>query len=231
MDLLSRIRNASPNKIAIVHGESKITYNNLLRESDLLAQRYLADGLGPGRAIGVEKHRSISCVVAWLAALISKTPFVAIDPFLPEARKEKYRKYCYQIREGPRSGYELNKGVAYVFFSSGSTGEPKAILMPMAGIGPVIESQIKTFSIDENARVLWMLSPGFDASLSDVFTALCAGSTLVIADAFSDITTFSKYLSDVRITHIDIPPSLLSRLKKEDLPESLQTIIVGGEAC
>lgn len=121
-------------------------------------------------------------------------------------------------------GYISN--LAYIIFTSGSSGFPKGAMISHAGIMPFIDAQIKTFNLNSNSKVLFYISIQFDASISDIGTTLLSGATLFIADEFITIA-LNKY----QITHIDLPPSLLGMLKIEQMPKSLQTIIIGGEVC
>ncbi|MBE1162040.1 amino acid adenylation domain-containing protein [Dyella acidiphila] len=68
----------------------------------------------------------------------------------------------------------------YIFFTSGSTGEPKAIAGRFQGIGHFIQWEIDTFGITPGTRVSQLTTPSFDAFLRDVFTPLCAGGTICV---------------------------------------------------
>ena len=239
LNLLEKIGEVPGDLIAIEDGKGKLTYHSLREGIAQRCTQFSTLGLGPGKAISVERPRSADCIIDWLAAWKCGAAFIAIDPALPDIRKNKYQEFGVvhvvldqqpYRRVGKDASY-IDNVTRYVFHSSGSTGEPKTICMPTTGLWPVIEEQIKVFQIKETSRVYWMLSPGFDASLSDVFSALCSGATLCIAKDFQDVQTFLRDINTRQITHIDIPPSLLSRLDFSDFPESIQCIIVGGELC
>src|SRR5262249_774633 len=70
--------------------------------------------------------------------------------------------------------------LAYVIYTSGSTGQPKGVLVTQRGITGLLDAQIEAFGLGPGCRSLWLLSPLFDASVSDVGTALLAGATLCI---------------------------------------------------
>ncbi|MCA9628963.1 MAG: AMP-binding protein, partial [Myxococcales bacterium] len=123
--------------------------------------------------------------------------------------------------------------LAYVCWTSGSTGSPKGATLEHRGLPHVIGDQVRAFELDESARCLWLLRPGFDASLSDVFTCLLAGGELHLAPGLDAGFTTEKLLESLKgrqITHVDLPPSLLPRIPVEKLPESLRCVVVGGEA-
>ncbi len=119
----------------------------------------------------------------------------------------------------------------YIVFSSGSTGNPKAIMMNDTGAVCTIQSQIKEFGIKGEDNVLWALNPGFDASLSDIYCALFSGANLCIyPEALSKIKTVVEFLNFHEISVADLPPSILPYIDLDKIP-SLKTIIFGGEVA
>ena len=136
-------------------------------------------------------------------------------------------------RRAPEPARLSPSDLAYVIGTSGSRGYPKPVAVEHRGLVPMLEAQVAAFDLRPGDRVLWMLSPSFDASVSDIGTALLAGAALHV---FPDLGRFDldrlvRALSEWRITHIDLPPSLLPLIDPEDLPASLRTVVVGGEAA
>ncbi|MBN8661294.1 MAG: AMP-binding protein [Candidatus Obscuribacter phosphatis] len=122
--------------------------------------------------------------------------------------------------------------LAYVIFTSGSTGTPKGVLVEHKGLVNLLREQIKAFRLNHLSRSLFYLSISFDASISDLGTALLAGAALVILppqklspEKLNE--TFTKY----GITYIDIPPSVLKLLNPQEKPDCLQSMVIGGEVC
>ena len=79
---------------------------------------------------------------------------------------------------------------------------------------------------------MWYYPTSFDASVSDWGTALYAGGTLLIEP---DLTQFTPsellhWLEEKRVSHADLPPSLLELLPEPESIGSLETVIVGGQA-
>ncbi|MBW4563378.1 MAG: amino acid adenylation domain-containing protein [Mojavia pulchra JT2-VF2] len=122
--------------------------------------------------------------------------------------------------------------LAYVIYTSGSTGKPKGVLVPHAGVGNLAREQIRIFDVQPDSRILQFASFSFDASVSEIFMALLAGATLVLAtqDSLMPGTGLLKLLREQRITTVTLPPSALAVLPVQELPD-LRSLIVAGEAC
>ncbi|MGH9334536.1 MAG: condensation domain-containing protein, partial [Vicinamibacteria bacterium] len=76
---------------------------------------------------------------------------------------------------------------AYIFFTSGSTGEPKGILGTHKGLSHFVAWQRETFDIGPADRVAQLTSPSFDAILRDLFLPLASGGSLVLPDEGMDL--------------------------------------------
>lgn len=70
----------TPDAVALVSGESELTYGELDGASDALAHRLIAAGVGPGAAVGLLFDRSLAYVVTVLAVLKSGGVYVPLDP-------------------------------------------------------------------------------------------------------------------------------------------------------
>ena len=128
--------------------------------------------------------------------------------------------------------------LAYVIYTSGTTGQPKGVAVEQRGLPALLHSQIEAFQLSAESRVLWMLSPAFDASISDVGTTLLSGAALHIEAPDGALTTRSltpaavlETLHRRGITHADLPPALVAQLDADEAPQSLKTIVIGGEPC
>ncbi|HEY9692726.1 MAG TPA: amino acid adenylation domain-containing protein [Oculatellaceae cyanobacterium] len=125
-----------------------------------------------------------------------------------------------------------SQNLAYAIYTSGSTGKPKGVLLTHSGLCNLVTAQIQLFNLQLNSRVLQFASFSFDASVWEIFMALIVGARLVLASRESLLPGdgLIKLLRDEEITTVTLPPSVLAVLPPEEL-ETLQTIIVAGEAC
>ncbi|EYF03728.1 non-ribosomal peptide synthetase [Chondromyces apiculatus] len=122
--------------------------------------------------------------------------------------------------------------LAYIIFTSGSSGAPKGAMITHRGLVCLVEAQLDAFRIGPESRVLQCASFSFDASASEIFTALSAGATLwlgppepVVAGA-----ELQRLLEDAAITVVTLSPSVLATLTPAPLP-ALRTLVSAGEAC
>jgi amino acid adenylation domain-containing protein len=122
--------------------------------------------------------------------------------------------------------------LAYAIYTSGSTGRPKGVLLHHRGLINLALAQIQAFGVTADSRVLQFASFSFDASVSEIFMALLTGARLYMTsrETLLSSTSLVRLLRDERITTVTFPPSLLSLLQPEDLPD-LRTIISAGESC
>ncbi|MEH2041209.1 non-ribosomal peptide synthetase [Nostoc sp.] len=124
------------------------------------------------------------------------------------------------------------ENLAYVIYTSGSTGRPKGVLIQHQGVCNLAQLQVELFDIQQHSRVLQFASLSFDASVWEIFMALCSGASLYLGtqDSLRPGADLMQLLQEQSITHVTLPPTALAALPTEELP-NLQTLIVAGEAC
>jgi amino acid adenylation domain-containing protein len=132
--------------------------------------------------------------------------------------------------ENPERGARPDH-LAYVIHTSGSTGTPKGVMVPHRGVPNLAYAQARRFGIDGTSRVLQFASFSFDAAVAELFDALLAGATLVMAsrDELLPGAGLLETLRRGRVTVATLPPPVLAVLPPDDLPE-LRTVVSAGEA-
>ncbi|MFB6456932.1 amino acid adenylation domain-containing protein [Chitinophaga sp. Hz27] len=133
------------------------------------------------------------------------------------------------------NGHDTN----YIFYTSGSTGDAKAIAGAHVSLSHFIHWEIGEFAVTADARISQLTQATFDASLRDIFVALSTGATLCIpaASVKNDPAGLLRWLESSRITLMHCVPSLFRVLTKEWLqtPDTrydlgnLQYILMAGE--
>jgi len=122
--------------------------------------------------------------------------------------------------------------LAYVIYTSGSTGKPKGTMLSHQGLSNLTEAQRRAFDIREGSRILQFSPLSFDASVWETFMALANGATLCLGrqEVLASGRELVRMLREERVTNVTLPPSVLSVLPTEELPQ-LETVISAGEAC
>lgn len=205
-----------PNNLALVDEKRSLTYRELWSEVQDLAEEVSSQ---ERRAYVLKGPRSVSLVVRFFAVLKANHIPLLLDPCTPDGRLRELQTIVKSWSE---------EGVEYLATTSGSSGLPKLVRVGFSCLYSVVRQQIKLFELSSDSRSAWVLSPGFDASLSDIGTALCCGATLFCGPRGVE-GFLPEYLSQHEISYIDIPPSVLALYRPEEFPASLETIVVGGE--
>ncbi len=126
---------------------------------------------------------------------------------------------------------------AYLIYTSGSTGNPKGVIVEHAALAVFTNSASKLYGIACSDRMQQFASPSFDASVEEIFCALCSGASLALRSSTS-LKTMSELVaewSDHQITILDLPTAFWHQLTvaiEENslcLPGTLKTVIIGGE--
>ncbi|KAB8166903.1 AMP-binding protein, partial [Lysobacter maris] len=193
---------ATPDALAVVCGDVRLTYSQLNRRANRLAHWLRQRGVGVETKVGIALSRSERLLVAVLGVLKSGGCYVPIDPAYPQSRRELIAEdsgVALLLGEEDADGGHLDgqpdsdparlegwtsARLAYVIYTSGSTGRPKGVLVEhrsVANFGVAFVEQLR--SLDVYPLRAWLLatSISFDASLK-ALVALYHGAFVVVAD-------------------------------------------------
>jgi amino acid adenylation domain-containing protein len=156
---------------------------------------------------------------------------------MPETSAEKvsidgqWEEISRQSRENTASKVDADN-LAYVMYTSGSTGEPKGVMVQHKGLVNLSYAQGELFDVSPEDRVLQFASISFDASISEIMMALSRGARLCLARQSELIPgpEFVKMLEREKISNVTMPPSALAVMPEAELKE-MKTLIVAGETC
>ncbi|MBW4432012.1 MAG: amino acid adenylation domain-containing protein [Pelatocladus maniniholoensis HA4357-MV3] len=127
----------------------------------------------------------------------------------------------------------------YIMFTSGSTGEPKAILGSHGSLRHFINWEKLEFGINQNWRCLQIAKINFDAYLRETLVTLCSGGTLYIPDSTDreDSERLLLKLGEWQINLLHTVPSVMrlflnvgrNLVNADQLLKHLRVLILGGE--
>ena len=122
--------------------------------------------------------------------------------------------------------------LAYMIFTSGTTGRPKAVEVPRGALANYAVAATRHFRIDASSRVSQLSGLGFDVSVGDMAMALAAGACLVYPTDLQAIPgpPVGRFITQGQLTHLSLTPSALSIIPPAEHP-GLSHVIVAGEAC
>ena len=232
---LEELCRRQPETIALVDEgkpQTSISYGQLWTHLELVSKNLDVQE----RTIVLCSLRSVKLVVHLLSAWKAGGIPLLLDPEIPDARLKEilsivepagiYRHGEYRAYSSASPGRLFTPG-SYLVSTSGSGGVPKVVELSGEGLEGVLAEQIESFGLKPGKRNLWALSPGFDASLSDIGSTLLSGATLVCG-APDCLNRLPDVLRSQSISHLDIPPALLEAYQPSDFPETLETLVVGG---
>ncbi|MFJ4799281.1 amino acid adenylation domain-containing protein, partial [Streptomyces murinus] len=120
---------------------------------------------------------------------------------------------------------------AYVMYTSGSTGAPKAVVTTRRGVANFVRSHVNTTDITAASRILQFASLSFDVSVQEIWTALVTGATLVVPEPGRLVGgELAKVLTESEVTHAEFPPPVLATIPVGPYPH-LEVLAVGGDSC
>ncbi|WP_337842012.1 amino acid adenylation domain-containing protein [Rheinheimera sp.] len=121
--------------------------------------------------------------------------------------------------------------LAYLIYTSGTSGQPKGVQIEQAGLVNICASQQQTLGLSPQSRILQFSNYVFDASVYEIFPALCSGASLHLLPTAlqTDLPALEQYLCQHSISHAFISTAVLKQLP--DLScSALQLLYTGGEA-
>ncbi len=286
--LLSESAANHPHNQAIAFKDDTISYAELERESNKLADCLLKIGVERGERVGIYMNRCITAIIGVFGVLKAGATYVPIDPLCPPGRLNYIINKCrikfllavrekltaveqafpagcplesillfnsgmpgssslpsqlidwQQIREAaggdaPRIR-SIDTDLAYILFTSGSTGNPKGVMLSHRNALTFINAAHDFFGIKESDRFSNVCPLHFDMSVFDLYAAFKAGACVVIIPETT--VMFPAKLADVieknGISVWNSVPSALtllasySNLDRHDL-SSLRLILFAGE--
>jgi amino acid adenylation domain-containing protein len=252
---------ATPEAVAVVCGDTALTYAQLNARANRLAGELIARGVSRESAVAVLLERSVNLVVTILAVVKAGGVYVPLDTRYPLARMNLIIKQtdalvlvtdqamrtrqlpdCAQVivvdadaglaaRDSGDPGIICDpRQLAYVMYTSGSTGAPKGIAVTHRDVVELAADPC--WHSGDHQRVLLHSPHAFDASTYEVWVPLLSGGQIVLAPPGElDITTLAQTIIQHRVTGLWLTAGLFS-VMAEQCPEcftGVRQIWTGGD--
>lgn len=233
-----------PQATALIAGSLRLDYASLHAQVVVLARRLEDAGVGCGDRVAFHATRAPFDVLAMLSITLAGAAFVPIDADIGTA--ESHAR-CRQA--GARFGLlperviaiehvaapEPLPDLAYVLFTSGSSGAPKAVAMTHAAAANTVQAVVERIGLGPRDRLLALSPTRFDLSVFDVFGSLGAGARLVWPDETqrADPAAWPALLREHAISVWNSVPSSLDLLLALDADDtclrSLRQVLLSGD--
>ena len=249
----------TPDAVAVSGDGSELTYRELDAASERLA-RELVDRFGPSPRVGIHLRRSVDLVVAVWGVLKSGGSYVPIDSQYPPERVEflvadsgaavvltdpelaarsgAHHAATVLMPHGPVPMLETSPldgpktaDLAYVMYTSGSTGEPKGVQVTHGNLANYIRWAQAEYGGGGAVTFPLYSSFGFDLTVTSLFVPVTTGGAVIVYTEpdGSDLSVLDVFNED-RVDVVKLTPSHLSLLEPELLETSrIRTLIIGGE--
>jgi amino acid adenylation domain-containing protein len=257
-ELFAAVAAAMPDRVAVQWDGGVLHYGELARRAGSIAAALRGRGIGHGSLVGVLAGRTPDMVAALLGILQAGAAYVPLDPEEPAARHAHVVRETRvpliltdttgvdelagvplvpigtlldaSVWHDPESVRLTAEDVAYVMYTSGSTGGPKGVRIAHRGIVRLVRAP-NYVTLGPDDAVLQFAPIGFDASTFEIWGALLNGARLVLAPATPTLAELGALIRRERVTTAWLTASLFRVMVDEQLADlaGLRQLLAGGD--
>ena len=253
----------TPQRIAVESEGRTLSYAELDRRALAVARALLARGVGVGELVGICMPRGVEMLVALLGVMKSGAAYVPLDPAFPSQRLRYMATHARlrhvvaltadTVPEAIAEGRELlalaaldpllmaptalpavgGGDLAYVLYTSGSTGQPKGVRVLHHNLVNFLTSMREQPGIAASDVLCAVTTLSFDIAGLELYLPLIAGARVLIAndEQHRDPDLLLRLLCERDASMLQTTPSLLRLLVEGERVEAIRNlrVLVGGE--
>ena len=259
-EMIALRADSAPDAVAIRFGDASMSYGDLMSRAGDVAAALETVGVREGHLVLIDLPRSMGTVVAMLAVWMAGAAYLPADAEAPEERTRFLREDAgvaavisdedspgvatVVLDEGgqvlrtatgrPLEQLTVESGLAYVMYTSGTTGRPKGVRITHANLAA--STMARPLVYGRYPRSFLVVSPlHFDSSVAGLYSTLVGGGTVVLSrvDDEKDVVGLGSLIGRLEVEQTLMLPSLYGLLLEHAPSElrSLSTVIVAGEPC
>lgn len=238
----SRLAPVQPDADAVVEDGRSISYRDLDVMANAIMSKFYAKRYP---AVGIVMSHGIEMIATMLAVLKSGAAYVPAEPSLPRERIDYMMRtagvdfvitddYCRDLPDAePLHDRSVPDGVAYILYTSGTSGRPKGVVVENHSVVNYAEAFEHEFHVAPGDVMLQYSICSFDIFVEEVFTTLLNGATLAIPSKKVKDGTLANLMAFCErhgVTEISGFPYLLADMNRyQCYPPKLRLLISGGD--